>query len=124
MYLKDKRIWWENMKYEIRFSIKFSKTMKKVETAKEREIREALRKELVIGKYINILKVTELEEKLKKKKKKEKCQGARFRSKSKYTVEGEKFTKFFFDLERRKGRAEMIQELKNADDECIKGTEF
>ncbi len=41
----------------------------------------------------------------------EKYEGARL-SKAKYTVEGEKCTKFFFDLEKRRGKAGMIKEIR------------
>ncbi|MGL5245458.1 MAG: endonuclease/exonuclease/phosphatase family protein, partial [Sarcina sp.] len=123
MYLEDKRIWWENVKYEIKkYSIKCSKVMRKAKNAREQGIRDSLRKETK-EKEIDVQKIIELEEKLKKIEE-EKCQGARLRSKAKYTVEGEKCTKFFFDLERRKGRAESIKELKNKDEECIKGTKL
>lgn len=53
----------------------------------------------------------------------EKCRGAMLRSKSKYTIEGEKCTKFFFDLEKKRGQSEVIKELQNKKGEMIKGTE-
>ncbi len=39
----------------------------------------------------------------------EKCRGAILRSKAKYTIEGEKCTNFFFDLEKNRGRSELIK---------------
>lgn len=41
-----------------------------------------------------------------------KYQGARLRSKARYMVVGEKCTKFFFDLEKSKGKAETIKAIK------------
>lgn len=60
-----------------------------------------------------------LEEELKKIEV-EKCKGAILRSKAKYTIEGEKFTKFFFGLEKRKGRTETIKVLNNRKGEEVK----
>lgn len=121
MYLEDKRIWWENVKYEIKkFSIKYSKCVQKARKAKEMRLRKTLREELK-KEQVNTQRIVELEDNLKKIEE-EKCKGAMLRSKAKYTIEGEKCTKFFFDLERRRGKAEIIKELKNKNGESVKGT--
>ncbi len=46
-----------------------------------------------------------LEEELKT----EKCRGAILRSEAKCTIEGEKCTTFFLDLEKNRGRSELIK---------------
>ena len=111
MYSEDKRIWWENVKYLVKkFTIKYCKLIQMCKRKKEREIREKLEKELnENGK--DIQKIKELEGILKEMEEK-KYEGARLRSKAKYTVEGEKCTKFFFDLEKIRGKAGMIKEIR------------
>ncbi len=41
------------------------------------------------------------------------------RSKAKYTIEGEKCNRFFFNLEKSRGKAETIKELKNKDGQSV-----
>lgn len=122
MYVEDKRIWWENVKYEIKkFSIRYSKTIQRVKRRKEKEIRKELREE-ENKRDGDIQKITVLEEKLKKMEER-KCKGAMLRSKAKHIVEGEKCTKFFFNLEKRRGRSGVMKEIKGKDDKTVKGTE-
>lgn len=122
MYVEDKRIWWENVKYEIKkFSIKYSKTVQRVKRKKEKEIRMELREEQQ-KRSGDIQKIIVLEEKLKKIEE-GKCKGAMMRSKAKYIVEGERCTKFFFNLEKSKGKAELMKEIKRKDGKTVKGTE-
>lgn len=52
-------------------------------------------------------------------KKNAKYEGARLRSKGKYTIEGEKSTKFFFNLEKGKGLQNMITELRGKDGKIV-----
>lgn len=121
MYWEDKRLWWENVKYEIKkYSIKYSRLIQKVKRSKEKEIRDKLKEELN-KEEVNVQNVIIMEEKLKKFEE-SKCNGAMLRSKAKYTVEGEKCTRFFFNLERGKAKSEMIKELKNENGEVIKET--
>lgn len=118
MYLEDKRQWWENVKLEIKkYSINFCKVLQRVKRAKEKEIRRTLKEELN-KKEVNVQKVFEMEEKLKKMEE-DKCKGAMLRSKAKYTIEGEKCNRFFFNLEKRRGKAETIKELKNRDGRSV-----
>jgi hypothetical protein len=60
-----------------------------------------------------------LEEELKKFEV-EKCKGAILRSKAKYTIEGEKCTRFFFSLEKNRRKAELIKDLQNKKGEMVK----
>ncbi len=118
MYLEDKRQWWENVKFEIKkYSINYCKILQRVKRAKENEIRRSLKEELN-NKEVNVQKVVEMEEKLKKIEE-EKCKGAMLRSKAKYTIEGEKCNRFFFNLEKSRGKAETIKELKNKDGQSV-----
>lgn len=119
MYFEDKRLWWQNVKYEIRkYSINHSKLVQKVKKAKELEIRKKLRKETNKSE-VNIKQIILLEEELRKIEE-EKCKGAMIRSKAKNTIAGEKCTKFFFNLEKSRGKAKLIKELKNKKGEIVK----
>lgn len=122
MYEEDKRIWWENVKFLIKkFSIKYCSIIRKCKRYKEREIKENLEKEMNKDNK-DIQKIKEMEEKLKEIEEKE-YEGARLRSKAKYIVEGEKCTKFFFDLEKKKGKAETIKEIRGKNGEIVEGNE-
>lgn len=89
MYWEDKRLWWENVKYEIKkYSIKYSRLIQKVKRSKEKEIRDKLKEELN-KEEVNVQNVIIMEEELKKFEE-SKCNGAMLRSRAKYTVEGEK----------------------------------
>ena len=122
MYEEDKRIWWENVKFLIKkFSIKYCSLIRKCKRYKEKEIKESLEVELN-KEYKDIQKIKEMEEKLKEIEEKE-YEGARLRSKAKYTVEGEKCTKFFFDLEKKRGKAETIKEIRGKNGGVVEGNE-
>ena len=122
MYEEDKRIWWENVKFLIKkFSIKYCSVIRKCKRYKEKEIKESLEVELN-KENKEIQKIKEMEEKLKEIEEKE-YEGARLRSKAKYMVEGEKCTKFFFDLEKKKGKAETIKEIRGKNGEMVEGNE-
>lgn len=122
MYIEDKRQWWENMKYDIKkYTMNYCKLLQKVKRAKEEEIRRTLREELNKNE-VNVQRVIEVEERLKKIEE-EKYKGAMLRSKAKYTVEGEKCNRFFFNLEKSRGRAERIKELKNKEGQAVLSTE-
>lgn len=122
LYTEDKRIWWENVKYLIKkFTIKYCARIQKCKRSKEKEIRKELKEQLE-GNRSNIQKIKELEGALKEIEEK-KYEGARLRSKAKYMVEGEKCTKFFFDLEKTRGRAGMIKGIKRRNGEIITTSE-
>ncbi len=108
MYLEDKRLWWQNVKYEIKKkSINYSKLVQRAKKAMEVEIRRKMKEETNKSET-QIKRIIMLEEELKKMEQ-EKCRGAILRSKAKYTIEGEKCTNFFFDLEKNRGRSELIK---------------
>ncbi len=122
MYNEDKRIWWENVKYLVKkFTINYCKLINKCKKNKERELRQNLNKELDKAEK-SIQKIKEIEGKLKEIEE-NKYNGARLRSKAKYTVEGEKCTKFFFDLERRRGMAQTIKGLKRENGDMVETNE-
>jgi len=122
IYEENKRIWWENVKFLIKkFSIKYGSIICKCKKYKEKEIKESLEEELNKGNK-DVQKIKEMEEKLKEIEEKE-YEGARLRSKAKYTVEGEKCTKFFFDLEKKKGKAETIKQIRGKNGEIVEGNE-
>lgn len=110
MYKDEKRIWWDNLKYDIgKCAREYSKIILKIKKRKEKEIRIELRDELS-KEVVNLQKTVMLEEKLKEIEDK-KYKGAMIRSKAKYLVEGEKCTRFFFNMEKNRQRAGMIKEL-------------
>ncbi len=53
----------------------------------------------------------------------EKCKGGIIRSKAKYVVEGERSTKFFFNLEKHRQKADLIKEVVDENGEKKQGTE-
>lgn len=122
MYEEDKRIWWENVKHLVKkHTVKLCGLIEKCKRHNVKDIRENLEKELN-QREKDMSKIKELEDKLKDIEEK-KFEGARLRSKAQYIVEGEKCTKFFFDLERRKGKAETIKVVKNENGEEVKSNE-
>uniref|UniRef100_A0A8C2FGH2 exodeoxyribonuclease III n=1 Tax=Cyprinus carpio TaxID=7962 RepID=A0A8C2FGH2_CYPCA len=121
MYMEDKRQWWENVKYDIKkYSMNYCNLLQKVKRTKEREIRRTLKEELNKNE-VDVQKVIEIENTLRKIEE-EKCKGAMLRSKAKYTVEGEKCSRFFFNLEKSRGRAETIKELKSRNGQVVSDT--
>lgn len=118
MYVEDKRIWWENVKFLVKkITIKYCMLKQKCKKNKEKKIRERLEKQ-IDNEVQDVQKIKEIQEELKEIEE-NKYKGAMLRSKAKYLVDGEKCTKFFFDLERKKGRAEMIKGIKKANGEII-----
>lgn len=101
-----------------KYSINYSKLIQKVKKAKEVEIRKKLREETNKSE-VQIKQIILLEEELRKIEE-EKCKGAILRSKAKHTIEGEKCTNFFFNLEKNRGKAELIKELQNKKGEVVK----
>lgn len=122
MYVEDKRLWWENVKFLIKqHTIQYCRLIEKGKRCILNETRENLEKELKQNDK-DMVKIKELEDKLKDLEEK-KYEGARLRSKAQYMVEGEKCTKFFFDLERRKGNSAMIKQVKNESGEVVTDNE-
>lgn len=118
MYVEDKRIWWENVKFLVKkITIKYCTLKHKCKRNKEKKIRERLEKQ-IDDEVQDVQKIKEIQEELKEIEE-NKYKGAMLRSKAKYLVEGEKCTKFFFDLERKKGRSEMIKGIKKGNGEII-----
>lgn len=122
MYKEDKRIWWDNVKYGIgKYASDFSKLVQRAKNIKEKEVRKELKEALCEGGE-NTQRILILEEKLREIEER-KFKGAMIRSKAKYMVEGEKCTKFFFNLEKSRQRAGTIKELKGKNEELVKETE-
>ncbi len=122
LYKEDKRIWWDNAKYRIReYAKDLSKMMKRARNFKENEIRKEL-KDIWTEGGENGQNIFILEEKLKEIEE-IKFRGEMLRSKAKYVVEGEKCTKFFFNLEKSRQREGMIKEIKGENGKIVKETE-
>lgn len=118
MYLEDKRIWWENLKFLLKkITISYCVLKQKCKKNKEKEIRERLEKQ-VNDETEDIQKIKEIQEELKEIEE-NRYKGAMLRCKAKYLVEGEKCTKFFFDLEKRKGRVETIKEIRKENGKMV-----
>lgn len=108
-------VWWDNLKYDIKkYTITYCKRMRRDKIKYEKEITENLEVELMKADKgaKNIDKIIELEESLKKIEE-SKCKGAMIRSRAKYMAEGERCTRFFFDLEKSRQRAEEIRSIKD-----------
>ena len=105
---------WEEMKNKIKtISIRYSKKRKANRMKEEKVLRERLSVELSrveeeegysIEKYIEAKMELERYER-------EKCRGAVLRSKARYALEGEKCTKFFLGLEKRRQSRTYINEI-------------
>lgn len=104
-------VWWDNLKIQIKlFTIKYARNVQSAKRAKEREVKREWDKEMKKeeeGKA-EVEKIVILEEKLKKIEE-EKCMGAIIRSRAKNVVEGERSTKFFYELEKTRQQAELIR---------------
>ncbi len=66
----------------------------------------------------NIDKIIELQEELRKIEE-EKCKGAIIRSRAKDIVEGERSTKYFYELEKTRQRADIITSIKTQDGKAV-----
>lgn len=121
LYNEDKRIWWDNMKYEISKCTKeHSRLIQKAKKGEEYRIRRELKEEQSKdGK--DSQRIIHLEEKIKEIEER-KCKGAMV-SRAKYIVEGEKCTKFFFNMEKNRQRSGMIKELRSKDGEKVTETQ-
>lgn len=108
-------LWWDNLKYDIKtYTIKHCREMKKQNILRESVTRREMEKELAkaaVGKG-NANIIVDLEEKLKRFEE-EKCQGAMVRSRANYMLEGERCTRFFYDLEKTRQKTEQIKVLKD-----------
>lgn len=127
MYLEEKRIWWDNVKLDIKnFSIQYCKSLRKAKKSKEMEIRIELEKETKRieenQKEGDLAKMLMLQDQLRVMED-ERCIGAIIRSKAKYVVEGERSTKFFFNLEKNRQRADLMKEVLDKNGEIKRGTE-
>lgn len=122
LYKEDKRIWWDNVKYRIgNYAKNFGKMMKRARNFEENKIRKELKDILNEGGE-NVERILVLEKKLKEIEERH-FRGEVIRSRAKYAVEGEKCTKFFFNLEKSRQREGMIKEIKRESGEMVKETE-
>ncbi len=114
MYEEEKRIWWDNVKWDIKnASIQHCIFLRKVKNMKEMEIRKELEKEtqrIEGNEKEDLGKMLKLQDQLREIEY-EKCKGGIIRSKAKYVVEGERSTKFFFNLEKNRQKADLIKEV-------------
>ena len=114
-------VWWDNLKYEIKkYSIGFSQKRSKERKMKERGIHKELEDELqkVREGQEDINKIAFLEDELKRIEE-QTFKGAMIRSRANYMVEGERCTKFFFNLEKTRQKAEEIKSVKNLEGKRI-----
>ena len=119
--IASKQLYWKLIKYEIRnYSIQYSKQQKKKMRNHENDLRKRqnileshdtdnIEKEAEIESVKEILKVLD----------NEKLQGSIMRSRVKWVEEGEKSSKFFFDLEKHNYMRKSIRKLKTNSGETI-----
>lgn len=114
--------WWEMVKTKLKkISIRYAKRRSFRKKQKEKEMTDNLEREeerLERDPNLDRSKLLQLQSELENLEK-EKCMGAIIRSKAKYVVEGEKSTKFFLNLEKKKQRGNFIAELENEKGEKI-----
>ncbi len=87
--------------------------LKKVKNMKEMEIEKSWKKEtqrIEGNEKEDLGKMLKLQDQLREIEY-EKCKGGIIRSKAKYVVEGERSTKFFFNLEKNRQKADLIKEV-------------
>ena len=126
--IKDKRLFWELLKMEIRAAtITFAKRKAQMNYNKENEIKRQLDEldNLICSNfqhpYIN--NILEKYYKLKKDFElnyEQKGKAAMFRSKRRWLENGERPTKYFFNLEKRNHNKKIVTELTTEDDSAIK----
>lgn len=118
-------VWWDNLKYDIKkYTITYCKKVRRDKIKYEKGIREDLEEELVKADKgeTNINRIIELEESLKNIEE-SKCKGAMIRSRAKYMSEGERCTRFFFDLEKSRQRSEEIRSIKDEEGNILRNKE-
>ena len=118
-FIQDKRVVWELVKYELRnFCMKFGANKRKEINGKIKDLSESLLiAERKLGDRTSIEtqeKYDEIKNELKEIET-EQSKGAILRSKAKWIEEGEKPTKYFFDLEKRNYIKKTIRKLKLPD---------
>ena len=123
--VKSKKLLWEMVKMEIRSkTIQYSKNKRLNLKRKEIELQEEIHKldqQICDNQYFNqnLLNKYELAKKELKDVYDSKGKEAMFRSKAKWFEEGEKPTKYFFNLEKRNYNRKIVKELKDEDDQII-----
>ena len=121
--LNSKQIQWEILKYEIRkFTIEYSKKIKRKQTNREHSLRQELMNlenilghrpsDDLIGQVENVKnELTKIDD--------NKLQGSIIRSKIKWTEEGEKSSKYFFRLEKQNYVKKHIRKLQTDSGQII-----
>ena len=108
----DNQLKWELLKYEIRrFTISYCKQRNKKDVAERKYLENKLKNlENVLDNYDNLESYHNIKNKIEEIHEK-KAKGARIRSKCLWYEEGEKLSKFFLNLEKRRGIQGQIRKL-------------
>ena len=123
--VKSKKLLWEMIKMEIRSkTIQYSKNRSLNLKRKEIELQEEIQKldqEICDNQYLNqnLLNNYELAKKELKDLYDLKGKEAMFRSKARWFEQGEKPTKYFFNLEKRNYDRKIVKELKDENDQIL-----
>ena len=123
----NERLKWELLKMEIRdITISFSKNKAKLLRKREQEIQNRLK---IIDSFISCAAHTDCTDENEKEYANLKCeldliyerkgQGSILRSKTRWTEQGEKPTKYFFNLERRNYNLKTIKKLERSQGEFL-----
>lgn len=119
MYEMEKGFWWDSLKSRLKkFSMEYSKKIQKAKRMKEMKIKKEWDEEMRKVNVNDIDKIIELQEELRKIEE-EKCKGAIIRSRAKDIVEGERSTKYFYELEKTRQRADIITSIKIQDGKSV-----
>ena len=123
--VKSKKLLWEMIKMEIRSkTIQYSKNKRLNLKRKEIELQEEIQKldqQICDNQYFNqnLLNNYELAKKELKDLYDSKGKEAMFRSKARWLEQGEKPTKYFFNLEKRNYDRRIVKELKDKNDQIL-----
>ncbi len=98
--------------------MEYSEKIQKAKGIKEKKIKKEWDDEMTKVNENNIDKIIELQEELRKIEE-EKCKGAIIRSRAKDIVEGERSTKYFYELEKTRQRADIITSIKTQDGKAV-----
>ena len=125
--IADKRVKWDMMKYEIRkYTCSYSARKKKDQNIEENHLQNKLnRLEIQLGNIQSADVLSEYEECKKRLNEihEQKSKGAIIRSRARWQEEGEKSTKYFFDLEKVNFTRKNIRKLKTDNDKVVTGND-
>ena len=102
--------------------IPMGKQMKRKQNSEKRNVKRSLKEEHPKNNN-NAVKILQLKQRLKEIEENEMI-GAAIRSRTEWREEGEKPTKFFFNLEKQKGEEKQLNEIRDENGDILKTIYF